>query len=363
MLTVGNGMTPAILSRLEEIPQPLFRGAILPFALETINLAKTSIFQSIPDEKPIKPLFLDRLEKAHQLAIEWYGYGTLALINKQFNKCVQKDQQNIGEKIVALLDPIYEEGREGAKAFRNCVDIGWYVMTLKIYYTYRPQNLYNHALDPDRHDGYKKNILHKAISPDWWRAISPIFVESILHINKKHSLGLLEHKNVHNGTPFQGFAPPTMGLEQESIEILQKILNDSVGKNLFQFPIPEPVDYNKLNTETNKLDKTDTENTNGADNTSKSNGTQTDPIKPTEVVDEVAKTDALKPTPKSSVTQPRETLSTTVEKDPETEDLQIFNINKPKETFSIWNTIANFASSIISILLTPFRFIARLFRA
>ncbi|MBA3722327.1 MAG: hypothetical protein H0W88_07990 [Parachlamydiaceae bacterium] len=328
MSTIATNSNPVILSRLEEIPQPLFRGVILPFAIETIILPK-KVPNSVPyNEKMLFPHFVERLDKAHQLAIEWYQYGTLASINKQFNKCVQQDQNLIGNKIVELLDPIQEVGHVGTRAIRDCVDCGWYLMALKIYFICKPQNLHNKASDPTYHEGFKRNILHNAISPNYSRTISPIFIEFVLIMNKKHSLGLLEQRSTRNGTPLQGYDPKYGGLDKKNKEILQKILDNSVGKNLFQFSAPEPVE----------------------------------------------KIEAPKQKPQPSIREPKEIVSTKqepvviIEKVSENvpeKDLPINiktnNENKTEEASSIWNTIANFASSFISLLLSPFRFIIRLF--
>jgi hypothetical protein len=136
--------------------------------------------------------YIETLDQAHVLAQNLSILSTLRKVSRSFYALYQHERTKMGQAIVGLVSSSIHNGRQGPRIMQECVDKGWYLSALKIYFFYRPQALENRISDSTHDDGLQRIILHSAIDPDISLAYSPSFVDHLMHIHQEPQLGLLE---------------------------------------------------------------------------------------------------------------------------------------------------------------------------
>lgn len=169
----------------------LFVNVFLPILQREINKPAKTVCDYTERVGILTAQHIESLDRAHALAQNLYVLSTLRKVSKSFYALYQQERTKMGEAIVSLVSPIHNE-EQGPKIMRECVDNGWYLSALKIYFFYCPQALENRASDPMHHDGLQRTILHSAIAPHTMRAYSCGFVGRLMNIHQEPKLGLLE---------------------------------------------------------------------------------------------------------------------------------------------------------------------------
>jgi hypothetical protein len=145
----------------------------------------------------------ERLDKAHELAEKLYLCFNLTCITKNHSvyASFKPVRDSFVDKIVTIVSSIHEEPR-GSLCMKECVDSGWYLTVLRIYFFYKPEALKNYASDLQMAEPFQSTILHCAVNP----AKAPVsfsFVSFVLSMDKKHHLNLSTYKNCGGKNPFE----------------------------------------------------------------------------------------------------------------------------------------------------------------
>jgi hypothetical protein len=176
---------------------------------EIAFLARTEIEKKIPTVTygltPDCPLWvtksrIESLDQAHAFVEHFYTVFTLSQVSKAFFKHFEETKKGLIKSVQTIISNLQDED-SGTKCIRECVDQGCYLKMLRVYFSYKPEALWNHATDPTREEGYKRTILHNASRPNSNR-ISLDFVSFIIHMDKAHNLGLALHCDAVQKTPY-----------------------------------------------------------------------------------------------------------------------------------------------------------------
>lgn len=175
--------------------------------LSPLEMEKLKNFpKCLPDSRKYNDAYifgsqLERLDKAHDIAEQLCIIFTLSCKTQHLYRGFKTRRNELSEKIVTIVTSVHQE-KEGSRCLRECVDSGWYLTVLRIYFFYKPEALKNHASNPDMAAPFQNTILHHAVWPNAVPVYFP-FLSFVLSMDKKHNLQLSTFANIQHQNPLQ----------------------------------------------------------------------------------------------------------------------------------------------------------------
>jgi hypothetical protein len=128
---------------------------------------------------------------------------------------------------------------------RECVDSGWYLTVLRIYFFYNPQALQNHASNPEMAAPFQNTILHHAAWPNAVPVYFP-FLSFVLSMDTEHKLQLSTFENADHQNPLQYVAGRNSVLRAGEPERQQRFLKVQEMLLKHNYSLPENARIDRL---------------------------------------------------------------------------------------------------------------------